>query len=69
MQTVASKLLKDKRSTQNKCTQIPENDLASLGHVVFLLRNTVMLVGSAPQYPHGIIDPIQGMKSLALISK
>jgi len=29
-------------------------------------RNTVMLVGSAPQYPHGIIDPIQEIGELGL---
>ena len=28
-------------------------------------RNTVVLVGSAPQYPHGIIDPIEDIAKLA----
>lgn len=28
--------------------------------------NTIMLVGSAPSYPHGIIDPIEEMSFLAL---
>lgn len=28
--------------------------------------NTVVLVGSAPQFPHGIIDPIQDIAKLAL---
>jgi glutamate/tyrosine decarboxylase-like PLP-dependent enzyme len=28
--------------------------------------NTILLVGSAPNYPHGIIDPIEEMGSLAL---
>ena len=27
--------------------------------------NTIMLVGSAPQYPHGIMDPIQELAALA----
>jgi glutamate/tyrosine decarboxylase-like PLP-dependent enzyme len=26
-----------------------------------LSRNTVMILGSAPEYPHGIIDPIEGL--------
>ncbi|EFA77235.1 sphingosine-1-phosphate lyase [Heterostelium album PN500] len=29
-------------------------------------RNTILLVGSAPQYPHGLMDPIQEMGRLAL---
>jgi len=29
-------------------------------------KNTIALVGSAPQYPHGIIDPITAMGQLAL---
>ncbi|GEQ69418.1 hypothetical protein JCM33374_g3090 [Metschnikowia sp. JCM 33374] len=29
-------------------------------------RNTVLLVGSAPNYPHGIIDDIEGISRLAL---
>lgn len=29
-------------------------------------RNTVMLVGSAPQYPHGVVDPIEEIAALAL---
>lgn len=29
-------------------------------------RHTVMLVGSAPQYPHGVIDPIEALSELAL---
>lgn len=28
-------------------------------------RNTVLIVGSAPQYPHGIMDPIQDLGALA----
>ena len=29
-------------------------------------RNTVMILGSAPEYPHGIIDPIEAMGDVAL---
>lgn len=29
-------------------------------------RNTVLLVGSSPNYPHGIIDDIEGLSQLAL---
>lgn len=32
-------------------------------------KNTVLLVGSAPNYPHGIIDDIEGLSSLALRHK
>jgi glutamate/tyrosine decarboxylase-like PLP-dependent enzyme len=28
-------------------------------------RNTIMLVGSAPQYPHGVIDPIEELGAFA----
>ena len=28
-------------------------------------RNTVMVLGSAPEYPHGIIDPIEAMGAIA----
>jgi sphinganine-1-phosphate aldolase len=28
-------------------------------------RNTILLVGSAPQYPHGVLDPIADLGSLA----
>ncbi|MDR2646809.1 MAG: aspartate aminotransferase family protein [Oscillospiraceae bacterium] len=28
--------------------------------------NTILLVGSAPQYPHGVIDPIEELSQLAL---
>lgn len=30
-----------------------------------LTRNTILLVGSAPQYPHGIVDPIPDLARLA----
>ena len=29
-------------------------------------RNTVMIAGSAPQYPHGVLDPIEQLSALAL---
>jgi sphinganine-1-phosphate aldolase len=29
-------------------------------------RNTIMLVGSAPSYPHGVIDPIEELGEIAL---
>jgi glutamate/tyrosine decarboxylase-like PLP-dependent enzyme len=29
-------------------------------------RNTVMILGSAPEYPHGTIDPIEAMSAIAL---
>jgi glutamate/tyrosine decarboxylase-like PLP-dependent enzyme len=29
-------------------------------------RNTILLVGSAPQYPHGVVDPIAELGALAL---
>jgi len=34
-----------------------------------LSRNTVMLLGSAPEYPHGVIDPIGRLGELALSAK
>ena len=37
-----------------------------VGHVKRLInRRTVLLVGSAPQYPHGVIDPIAEIAALA----
>ena len=32
-------------------------------------RNTILLVGSAPQYPHGVVDPIEALGALALRKK
>lgn len=32
-------------------------------------RNTVMILGSAPEYPHGTIDPIEAMGEIALKRK
>lgn len=29
-----------------------------------ITKNTILLVGSAPQFPHGVIDPIQGIAEL-----
>lgn len=34
-----------------------------------LNRNTVLIVGSAPEYPHGTIDPIEAMGAMALERK
>jgi len=31
-----------------------------------ITKNTILLIGSAPQYPHGIIDPITQLSDLAL---
>ncbi len=28
-------------------------------------ENTILIVGSAPQYPHGVMDPIEGLAALA----
>ncbi|GAM84888.1 hypothetical protein ANO11243_028900 [Dothideomycetidae sp. 11243] len=40
---------------------------ASLSHVKNLINsNTIMLVGSAPNFPHGIIDDISGLSKLAV---
>ncbi len=38
-------------------------DLKKLGK--FINRNTVMILGSAPEYPHGTIDPIEAMGEIA----
>lgn len=32
-------------------------------------KNTIMLVGSAPSFPHGIVDPIEALSELALKHK
>ena len=32
-------------------------------------RNTILIVGSAPQYPHGVVDPIEALAKLALQHK
>ena len=32
-------------------------------------RNTILIVGSAPQYPHGVVDPIEELGELALRRK
>jgi glutamate/tyrosine decarboxylase-like PLP-dependent enzyme len=41
-----------------------EVDLRAMRRLVG--RNTVMLVGSAPQYPHGVVDPIVDIARIAL---
>lgn len=42
-------------------------DLAGVNRLIN--RNTIMLVGSAPNFPHGIIDDIAGLSRLALRNK
>ncbi len=32
-------------------------------------RSTIMILGSAPEYPHGIVDPIEGLSEIALKKK
>ncbi len=32
-------------------------------------RNTILIVGSAPQYPHGVVDPIEALAALAKKNK
>ena len=32
-------------------------------------KNTIMLIGSAPSFPHGIVDPIEALSELALNHK
>jgi len=34
-----------------------------------ITRNTIVIVGSAPSFPHGIIDPIEGLSEVARKSK
>ena len=29
-------------------------------------RNTIVLIASAPQYPHGVVDPVEQVAALAL---
>jgi sphinganine-1-phosphate aldolase len=38
-------------------------DLEAMGRAI--TENTIMMVGSAPSYPHGIIDPIEDLANLA----
>jgi sphinganine-1-phosphate aldolase len=38
-------------------------DMAAYAHAIN--SNTILLVGSAPQYPHGIVDPIEEICALA----
>lgn len=43
---------------------------ASISHISRLInRNTILLVGSAPNFPHGIIDDITSLSKLALSHK
>ena len=39
-------------------------DVAAMGHAID--RNTIALVGSAPSYPHGVVDNIQALSDLAV---
>lgn len=44
----------------------PETFQVKVAHVRKLLsRNTVLIVGSAPQFPHGVIDPIPDLAEIA----
>lgn len=44
----------------------PKTYKVDLNHVKkFINRNTVLLVGSAPNFPHGIMDDIEGLGKLA----
>ncbi|QLQ80975.1 hypothetical protein HG537_0E03300 [Torulaspora globosa] len=44
----------------------PKSYKVDLNHVrKFINRNTVLLVGSAPNFPHGIMDDIEGLGKLA----
>ena len=50
-------------------TPIDENFLADVSAMTAAITdNTVLLVGSAPQYPHGVIDPIPEMAAVAQAS-
>ncbi len=57
---------------QLKTVVIPldENSQANMTEMWSAInKNTIMLVGSAPSYPHGIIDPIEKMSTLAIEKK
>eukprot|EP00755_Sulcionema_specki_P005538 Sspe_Gene.33022::Locus_16158_Transcript_2_2_Confidence_0.667_Length_1993::g.33022::m.33022/K01634/SGPL1, DPL1; sphinganine-1-phosphate aldolase len=45
----------------------PQTGKADVSHMRSLVnRNTICLVGSAPGFPHGIVDPIEDIAALAL---
>ncbi len=51
-----------------KIRQVPldENLVPDLNKLAKMVnRNTVMILGSAPEYPHGTIDPIEAMGEIA----
>jgi len=55
---------------QVRLLPLDENLRADVKQLPRLLnRNTVMIVGSAPEYPHGTIDPIEAMGAMALERK
>ena len=46
--------------------RVDANKRVDVAHVKRLInRNTVLLVGSAPQYPHGVVDPIEALGAVA----
>lgn len=51
-------------------TQVPVDPCTRMVNLKAMARainsNTIVVVGSAPQFPHGIIDPIQDIAKLAL---
>ena len=55
-----------------KCIRIPvdEDYKADVGATrKAITRNTIVIVGSAPTFPHGIIDPIEELSELAITSE
>mgnify|MGYP001588636584 CR=1 FL=1 len=50
-----------------RCASLSKNLGVDPGSVKKLIsRNTVMILGSAPEYPHGMIDPIEELGTVAL---
>lgn len=52
-----------------KIRQVPLDDNLAPDLIMLkkmINRNTVMILGSAPEYPHGTIDPIEAMGEIAL---
>jgi glutamate/tyrosine decarboxylase-like PLP-dependent enzyme len=53
-----------------KYARVDEDGRVDLTHYRRLIGpNTVMLVASAPQYPHGIVDPIESISAIAVEKK
>ena len=47
--------------------KLADNYEVDLKHLESLIdKNTIMILGSAPNYPHGIIDPIEKMAKIAI---